>query len=760
MAAAVAAAVRDAVVPSSLKLAQLKRVAFLCGLTTSGTKKDIAERISDAAESAAPVRQASRTTGDCPRILSVDLGLRNLAYSLLTPAGVTNSVSRPGITASQRASAPPQVHLHAWRRHDLVSASPSARKNDDAFSPAALSATAVRFVWQTLLPLDPTYVLFERQRFRTHGAAPVQEWTLRVNMLEAMMHAVFRTLKECGHWGGEVVSVPPSRVGPFWLGSEGGNAEVVAREPAVAEPTLSVDDDLDACTPKEKAVGSSRSRRQKANLNMKKEKMDIMGNWLEERDIILPHGKSVETMIEIYFQHWKRKPGSRKPSVKESNEVGEDGVIKKVDDLADSLLQGMAWIKWEENKSVLRSKGGKLEELGATLPLPVDKIAAEAQWASVVGLLAAGSKVTSLLFTVMTKASEAPSLAQSLFWEVADISAALARVQEYVLGRQEIQRKRGSLILLEHVLTSLTGCVSTFSDLQANLDGLDIDPDMGVFDRIKWMRQESSLKEIVQRLQHHKSSLILILTILQCDSMHEAESSNQRLCGLVEEMLHSHRDLASRIHRLEDERSGSTRAPSTIGWRDSDSMRSRRVGSSKIMSYIDSGMHALRLTFERDLEDSRIYNRARLADRQSLTSTTSTALYSTAMSVFSKLSLSEISVISFYALPVYASDLQNSECYVFGDSAIFEAPKGRDLNQHALTSTAGNPSKDGASKRSKLLIYGVARDDFEAIRTDELDLKSGESIVVVAQSDPDWIVAKPVGRIGRPGLVPLRSVSI
>ncbi|RYP93769.1 hypothetical protein DL770_000141 [Monosporascus sp. CRB-9-2] len=356
---AAAAAVRGTVVPSSLKLAQLKRVAFLCGLATSGTKKDIAERISDAAESAAPVRQASRTTGDCPRILSVDLGLRNLAYSLLTPAGVTNSVSSPGTVVSQSAGAPPRVHLHAWRRHDLVGASPSAEKNGDAFSPAVLSATAVRLVRQTLLPLDPTHVLFERQRFRTGGAAPVQEWTLRVNTLEAMMHAVFRTLKECGHWGGEVVSVVPSRVGPFWLGSDGGNAEVVA-----PEPTLSLDDDLEAYTPKEKAAGSRRSTRQKAKLDMKKEKMDIMGNWLEERNIILPQDKSVEAMVEIYFQHWKRKPGSRRPSVKESNKVGQDGDIKKVDDLADSLLQGMAWIKWEENKSVLRSKEGIAQLLG------------------------------------------------------------------------------------------------------------------------------------------------------------------------------------------------------------------------------------------------------------------------------------------------------------------------------------------------------------------------------------------------------------
>jgi hypothetical protein len=135
--------------------------------------------------------------------------------------------------------------------------------------------------------------------------------------------------------------------------------------------------------------------------------------------------------------------------------------------------------------------------------------------ASVVGLLLATSKVSNLLSSVVLKAHKAPGLAQSLLWETTDISAALGRIQEYVLGRQTISSSRGSLVLLQHVLASLTGCVTTYSDLQAILNDLGINPEMGVFDRMRWLRHETSLKEIVQRLQNHKSSLSLLLNILQ-----------------------------------------------------------------------------------------------------------------------------------------------------------------------------------------------------------------------------------------------------
>ncbi|KAI1121242.1 hypothetical protein F5Y10DRAFT_256717 [Nemania abortiva] len=284
--------------------------------------------------------------------------------------------------------------------------------------------------------------------------------------------------------------------------------------------------------------------------------------------------------------------------------------------------------------------------------------------ASVVGLLAAGSKVTSLLFTVITRCKASSALARSILFEVADISAALGHLQDFISNRRKAAAERGNLILLDQLLTTLTGCVTTYSDLQFTLDGLNINADMGTFDRIKWMRQEGSLNTLVQRLQSHKSSLTLMLTIIQCESMEEAKSSTQKLHDLVEQMLESNRDLSERIRGLEREGSIISKARSDVIPAENSSTIHRL--SAVRESVLEFGNAVVkRFAFEGDLESSRAYKKA--IYRYSQLSLTSTALHTTALSVFSKLSLSQVSSVSFYALPVCAVDLHNSELYIFGE---------------------------------------------------------------------------------------------
>lgn len=56
--------------------------------------------------------------------------------------------------------------------------------------------------------------------------------------------------------------------------------------------------------------------------------------------------------------------------------------------------------------------------------------------------------------------------------------------------------------------------------------------------------------------------------------------------------------------------------------------------------------------------------------------------------------------------------------------------------------------------------YAVVLHDFAAERADELNAKAGDTISVVAQSNREWFVAKPIGRLGRPGLIPVSFVEI
>lgn len=58
------------------------------------------------------------------------------------------------------------------------------------------------------------------------------------------------------------------------------------------------------------------------------------------------------------------------------------------------------------------------------------------------------------------------------------------------------------------------------------------------------------------------------------------------------------------------------------------------------------------------------------------------------------------------------------------------------------------------------MVYGIVMYDFQAERADELEAKAGEAIIVIAQSNPEWFVAKPIGRLGGPGLIPVSFIEI
>ena len=57
-------------------------------------------------------------------------------------------------------------------------------------------------------------------------------------------------------------------------------------------------------------------------------------------------------------------------------------------------------------------------------------------------------------------------------------------------------------------------------------------------------------------------------------------------------------------------------------------------------------------------------------------------------------------------------------------------------------------------------LYGIVQFDFAAERADELEAKEGEAVIVIAQSTKEWFVAKPIGRLGGPGLIPVGFVEI
>ncbi|KAI1502407.1 SH3 domain-containing protein [Biscogniauxia marginata] len=87
----------------------------------------------------------------------------------------------------------------------------------------------------------------------------------------------------------------------------------------------------------------------------------------------------------------------------------------------------------------------------------------------------------------------------------------------------------------------------------------------------------------------------------------------------------------------------------------------------------------------------------------------------------------------------------------FSDTNPSSVPTTPALSSHRSSKSA---AKNGA------MVYGIVMYDFQAERADELEAKSGEAIIVIAQSNPEWFVAKPIGRLGGPGLIPVSFVEI
>lgn len=66
----------------------------------------------------------------------------------------------------------------------------------------------------------------------------------------------------------------------------------------------------------------------------------------------------------------------------------------------------------------------------------------------------------------------------------------------------------------------------------------------------------------------------------------------------------------------------------------------------------------------------------------------------------------------------------------------------------------------GTGSKASQSLYAVTLYDFKAERPDELDIIPGENLVICAHHEFEWFIAKPITRLGGPGLVPSLYVKI
>lgn len=345
---------------SKLTLPLLRRVAFLIGAPNSGTKPALTRQIRQelGACNATTARKRSQRSTLAPTglsIVSIDVGIRNLAYAHLValPAASANTRNvaesptylRPNLLAWKRvviSGAPNGVaastghHTGHRSSHNAVVAPLQAaegtlnegvilEKEKEAFDPPTFATYAYDFVKSILDAHHPTHVLIERQRFRSGGASAVQEWTIRVGVFEGMLHAALKTLSEEHGLPIVVQGVDPGRVTRYWLEGRAAKGE----------------------------------ERISSGKESKKAKIDIVGNSLASAGAAAlvdvgsgsDHGShhGVEKMADAFLTRWQRKNGNSRSGVAKD--------ILKLDDLADCLLQGVAWLNWQSKREEVFRRG-------------------------------------------------------------------------------------------------------------------------------------------------------------------------------------------------------------------------------------------------------------------------------------------------------------------------------------------------------------------------------------------------------------------
>jgi cruciform cutting endonuclease 1 len=368
-----------------LKAAQLHQLAVALGCACSGSKAIVADGIREALTSTTsqpPFNRAAPKPGKKYRqlsIVSIDMGIQNLAYAhLLVEPQPRNRTSKTNAEDSDDLQLPT---LRAWERLNVF---PTPTAQDEsvlrksaklpapppaatAYSPSRYADAAYGFITHMLARCEPTHILIERQRFRSGGGSAVAEWTLRVGVFEGMLHAILHTLREERKQQQQqcrledVVSIDPARSARFWLEGGGGGGEregrkMSGREGKQAKIDLLAKSFLHLEGLDSSSSSSSSSMLEPGSAQVKAMQRAFLHRWAatsKAGKALRTEGKIFPALLLTCGEGAAATPPSIQP--------------QKLDDLADCLLQALAWLRWRRMRDlVIRDcEGGGGDALAA-----------------------------------------------------------------------------------------------------------------------------------------------------------------------------------------------------------------------------------------------------------------------------------------------------------------------------------------------------------------------------------------------------------
>ncbi|KAM5517477.1 hypothetical protein FOXYSP1_04429 [Fusarium oxysporum f. sp. phaseoli] len=296
--------------------------------------------------------------------------------------------------------------------------------------------------------------------------------------------------------------------------------------------------------------------------------------------------------------------------------------------------------------------------------------------ASIAGLISITVEAVKFLSPYVSAAKETPQVAAHVYSEVQSTQVILMGLQSLKKNLGSVKVQHAALIGVNQVVAILTDGVLLYSELHKELqslrakDGAEKVPLRG---RLQWVWKESTFVTLLNRLQSFKSSMTLVLMILQSDSGETAKEHQEQLSNNVKVLLDSNDALSRRLMNIEDALDAQTiisRRMSILSLSASPSQNASQQSTAESPATsisTDTSLAISKFDFEDDLESSRVYRRA---VRETMDfSFRSSIARSHNWSVFSGLSLGDISIMSVIALPVYQDDITNAEHYDFGEEA-------------------------------------------------------------------------------------------
>jgi hypothetical protein len=130
--------------------------------------------------------------------------------------------------------------------------------------------------------------------------------------------------------------------------------------------------------------------------------------------------------------------------------------------------------------------------------------------ASVAGILGLAGKLAITISGFVASAQSAPQLATHAVNEINSLVTIFAQLKGLALQNSPAR----NFITVDQLVVVISGCVITLAELDKELEGLEDRDNMDVWERIKWVNREPTIKALVDRLGVHKSSLNLLLTTL------------------------------------------------------------------------------------------------------------------------------------------------------------------------------------------------------------------------------------------------------